>query len=193
MFFIKFLLTSVKHHLSPSSAREHAACLSSGGRTILGRFPSLFRLTQYNPHDTPPRPRPLDWTRNIFSGTPRSPNNQDIALQERRKTVVDVPFVKGNRVSTPLPPFSDVPTHASSLRGTSQGQKYGSRKRKKRTRRRLLVAAHDLSRAALHSNPAQQLRTSHLHNQMPLCPPLAPHLPFLLLPLLQIRRPRLLT
>lgn len=140
----------------------------------------------------PPRPRPLDWIRNIFSGTPRSPNSQGIALQDRRKTVVDVSFVKGKRVSTPLP-FSDVPTHAISLRGTSQPQKYGSRKRKKRTRRRLLVVAHDLARAALHSNLAQQLRTSHLHNHMPLCPPLAPHLPFLLLPLLQIRSPRPLT
>ncbi|OAX34427.1 hypothetical protein K503DRAFT_443722 [Rhizopogon vinicolor AM-OR11-026] len=79
---------------SPSSAGQHHAF----GWTLLHRVSSLFRRTHHNIPHTPPRPHFPNWVRNPFSGMPHR-RHDEIELQERRPTVVDVPFTKGRRRS----------------------------------------------------------------------------------------------
>ncbi|OAX44272.1 Cullin repeat-containing protein [Rhizopogon vinicolor AM-OR11-026] len=89
------------HH--PHSAASHLPVPSSTlkyhapGRTLLGRVFSSLRRTHDNIHDTLPRPGFSDWVRSPFPLMPRRRNDEGIEQQDRRPTVVDVPFTRGKR------------------------------------------------------------------------------------------------
>lgn len=54
-----------------------------------------------------PRRHPIDWARNLFSGTPHRSDSKNITLQEHRRKVVDVPFAQGHLVSPAFFSFLD--------------------------------------------------------------------------------------
>jgi hypothetical protein len=98
-YLIQLCLTSVsqssgRHRLS-LSARQHEAVRDLASRGI---FSSLFRRTVHNSHEATPG-HPPNQLRGLSSGILLRRTHEGVRLQERRLTVVDVPFTQGQRVS----------------------------------------------------------------------------------------------
>ncbi|KAG1720820.1 WD40-repeat-containing domain protein [Suillus paluster] len=79
---------------SPDRAHFSSRHRSSAphGRTFLGRISSIFSRTHSDAHDTPSRPRPLDWAR-----LTETPNDAGTDLPQCRSAEVDVPFAQEKR------------------------------------------------------------------------------------------------